>query len=158
MAVALLIAILKNLVDDQRSRFLVRRKQMPRSCYWKWQLTFVFPVYSRTWKVTKPISVTVLLEGRPDICLGACEINLVDNFAIELNQALALSLNRWIEVAFVTSKLFMCRQKQCQPIEGNVNALFNSLCLAAQQQANLNQNKRVDLGLDLIEPQTLRYN
>lgn len=61
-----------------------------------------------------------------------------------------------MEFAFETGTVFMRRQTPCpRSGEGNVNALFNSQCLATQQQANLNQNKRVDLGLDLIEPQTL---
>ena len=40
----------------------------------------------------------------------------------------------------------------------NALALFDFQCFATQQQENLNQNKREDLGQDFIETRTLRYN
>lgn len=58
-------------------------------------MTFVFHVYSHTWKVTEAISASVRLEIRLDICLGPCEINLHDNFTKWIDPgSLALLLNR----------------------------------------------------------------
>ena len=141
---------------DQKSRFLGRRLQIPWSCCWfKWQLTFVFHVDSHTWKVTKAISTSVRRKRSVDICLGMREINLHDHWIESSSLVLLLNGGRLWNL-YIQS---LCAVKTRARRERAMwKALFNSLCMATQQQANLNQNKRVDLGLALIEPQTLRYN